>query len=164
MDFRALNKITRFDNYPLPVFEETVSNLHGGRYFSVIDLYSGFWQIKLAEDKLKTAFTVASGSYNFLRLPYGMYNSPASFQRLMDIVLRDLVGNECYVFTDDVIVFGKTIEGHASRLEHVLQRFDNLQLQPIKCFFAQPQVEYLGYIVSRDGIKASPDKSKAVQN
>ena len=84
----------------------------------------------------------------------------------MDIVLRDLVGNECYVFIDDVIIFSKTIEEHAARLEHVLQRFEkaNLQLQPEKCVFAQPQVEYLGYIVSRDGIRASPEKTKAVQN
>ena len=99
MDFRALNKITQFDNYPLPIFEETVSTLYGSRYFSVVDLYSGFWQIKLTEEyKMKTAFTVPSGSYKFLRLPYGLSNSPASFQRLMDVVLRDLVGTECYLF------------------------------------------------------------------
>jgi hypothetical protein len=84
----------------------------------------------------------------------------------MDLVLRDLVGNECYVFIDDVIVFGNTIDEHASRLSHVLERFDraNLQLQPGKCVFALPQVEYLGYIVSRDGVRASPDKTKTVRN
>jgi len=132
-----------------------VSILHGSRYFSVVDLYSGFWQIKLAEeDKLKTAFTLPSGSYNFSRLPYGMSN-----------VLRNLVRNECYVFIDDVIIFGRTREEHAARLEHVLQRFEkaNLQLQPGKCVFAQFQVEYLGYIVSKDDIKASPDKTRAVK-
>jgi hypothetical protein len=163
VDFRTLNKITTFEKYPLPVFNETVSTLHGTRFFSVIDLYSGFCQIKLPEeDKLETAFTVPSRRYNFLRLPYGLSNSPASFQRLMEIVLRDFVGNECYVFIVDVIVFGKTIREHATRLEHLIQRFDraNLQLQMSKCVFPKPQVEYLGYIVSRDGIKASPDKSK----
>ena len=84
----------------------------------------------------------------------------------MALVLRDLVGNECYVFIGDVIVYRNTIEEHASRLSHVLERFDraNLQLQPGKCVFAQPQVEYLGYIVSRDGIRASPDKTKAAKN
>jgi len=167
VDYRALNKVTQFDTYPLPIFEETVSTLHGSQYFSVLDCYSGFWQVKLAEeDKMKTAFSVPSGHYNFLRLPYGLANSPASFQRLMDLVLRDLVGNEAYVFIDVVIVYGNTIEEHASRLSHVLERFDRayLQLQPGKCVFAQPQVEYLGYIVSRDGIRASPDKTKAVKN
>jgi hypothetical protein len=167
VDFRALNKVTQFDTYPLPTFDETVSTLHGNRYFSVLDCYSGFWKLKLAEeDKMRTAFSMPSGHYKFLRLPYGLANSPASFQRLMDLVLRDLVGTECYTFIDDVIIFGDTIEEHASRLAHVLERFDqaNLQLQPGKCVFAQPQVEYLGCIVSRDGIRASPDKTKAVKN
>ena len=84
----------------------------------------------------------------------------------MDLVFRDLVGNEAYVFIDDVIVYGNTIEEHASRLSHVLERFDraNLQLQHGKCVFAQPQVEYLGYILSRNGMRASPEKTKAVKN
>ena len=89
VDFRSLNKVTQFDTYPLPIFEETVSTLHGSQYFSVLDCYSGFWQVKLAEaDKMKTAFSVPSGHYHFLRLPYRLANSPASFQRLMDLVLR----------------------------------------------------------------------------
>ena len=84
----------------------------------------------------------------------------------MDLVFRDLVGNECYVLAEDVIVYDNTIEEHASRLSHVLERFDraNLQLQPGKCVFAQSQVAYIGNIVSRDGIRASPDKTKAVKN
>jgi hypothetical protein len=166
LDFRALNKVVQYDNYPLPVFEETVSTLYGSAFFSVLDCQSGYWQVKIAEeDKMKTAFTVPSGSYQCVRLPYGLSTSPSSFQRMIDLVLRDLIGPECYVFIDDVIVFGKTIQEHASRLEHVLQRFEKakLQLHPGKCVFAQPQVEYLGYIVSKDGIKASPDKTKAVQ-
>jgi len=92
---------------------------------------------------MKRAFTVPSGSYKFFSLPYGLSNSPASLQRFMDVVLRDLVGTECYVFIDDVIDFGHTIEEHAGRLEHVLQRFEraNLQLQSGKCVFAQPRIE-----------------------
>jgi transposase InsO family protein len=167
VDFRALNSVTQFDTYPLPVLEETLSTLHGSKYFSVIDCFSGFWQIKIAEeDRLKTAFSVPSGHYNFVRLPYGLSNSPSSFQRLMDCVLRDLVGLECYVFIDDVIIFSDTIEEHASRLNHVLERFASakLQLQPSKCRFAQPQVEYLGYIVSADGIRATPEKTRAVEH
>ena len=117
MDFRSLNQVTQFDTYSLPIFEETVSTLHGNQYFSVLDCYSGFWQLKLAEeDRMKTAFLVPSRHYNLLRLPYGLANSPASFQRLMYLVLRELVCNESYVFIDDVIVFVNTIEKHASRL------------------------------------------------
>ena len=89
VDFRALNQVTQFDTYLLPIFEETVSTLHGSQFFSVLDCYGDFWQLKLAEEgKMKTAFSVPSGHYNFLRLPYGLANSPASFQRLMDLVLR----------------------------------------------------------------------------
>jgi len=166
VDFRALNAVTQFDTYPLPLFEETVSTLHGSKYFSVLDCYSGFWQIKIAEeDKLTTAFSTPSGHYHFNRLPYRLSNSPASFQRLMDIVLRNLSRTECWIFIDDLILFADTIEEHVRQLEHVLQRLEraNLQLQPAKCIFAQSQVQYLGYIVSRDGITASPDKLEAVR-
>jgi hypothetical protein len=118
IDYRALNKVTQFDSYPLPVFEETVSTMYGSAYFSVLDCLSGYWQIKIAEeDNMKTAFTVPSGSYQCLRLPFGLSSSPASFQRMMDLVLRDLIGTECYTFINDVIVFGRTIEEHAKRLE-----------------------------------------------
>jgi len=166
VDFRALNSVTQFDTYPLPVFEGTYSTLHGSKYFSVIDCYSGFWQIKIAEeDKMKTAFSTPSGHHHFHRLPYGLSNSQASFQRLKNVVLRDLTGTECWMFLDDLIVFSDTIEEHTRRLEHVLQRFEraNVQLQPAKCVFAQTIVQYLGYTVSQDGITTSPDKVKAVR-
>jgi hypothetical protein len=137
-----------------------------GANIFVIDCYSGFCQIKIAEeDKMKTAFSTPSGHYHFHRLPYALSNSPASFQRLMNVVIMDLTGTECWIFLDDMIVFSDTIEEHASRLEHVLQRFENanLQLQPAKCVFAKPRVQYLGCIVSRDGITVSPEKVKAVR-
>jgi len=92
-------------------------------------------------------------------------NSPASFQRLMDVVLKDLVGPECWVFIDDLIVFSKTSEEHDQRLENVFQRLEkaNLQLHPGKCEFARPRVKYLGYVLSSDGVSASADYVKAVQ-
>jgi hypothetical protein len=90
VDFRALNAVTKFDSYPLPRFEETTSTLVGSKYFSVLDCYSGFWQIKICEeDKEKTAFTVPSGHYEFSRLTYGLSNSPASFQRLVDVSAQE---------------------------------------------------------------------------
>ena len=92
------------------MFEETVSTLRGSKYFSVIDCYSRFWQIKITKKiKMKTAFSTPSGHYHFHRLPYGLSNSPASFQRLMAVVLRDLTGTECWIFLDDLIVFSDTI-------------------------------------------------------
>ena len=114
---------------------------------------------------MKTALSTPSGHYHFHRLPYGLSNSPAIFQRLMDVVLRHITGTDCWIFPDVLIAFSDTIEEHASRLEHVLQRFEraNLQLQPAKCVFAKRQVQYSGNIVSRDGIAASPDMVKAAR-
>jgi len=158
VDFRALNSVTKFDSYPLPVFEETTSTLHGSKYFSDLDCYSGFWQVGIKEEhKERTAFTVLSGHNEFNRLPFGLSNSPANFQRLMDTVLRSLIGSECHVFVEDIIFFSSSAEEHTKRLENILRRFEeaNLQLNPGKCKFAQPRVQYLGFVLSEDGISAS---------
>jgi len=96
----------QFDCYPLPNFEETVSTLHGSKYFTVLDFSSGFWQLHTAEShKGRTAFSVPSGHYEFQRLPFGLANSPANFQRLLGTVLSDLIGPECWAFIDDIIIF-----------------------------------------------------------
>jgi uncharacterized protein YerC len=122
-------------------------------------MYSAYWQVKITpEDKMKTAFSTPSGHYHFQKLSYGLSNSPSSLQRLMDVILRNLTGEFCYVFIDDMLVFVDTIE-HARRLHKVLQRFEKANLlHPGKCTYALPQVNYLGYVVSRDGVTASPRK------
>jgi hypothetical protein len=110
VDFRALNAVTQFGTYPLPLIEQASLALHGSKYFSTIDMYSGFWQVKIApEDKMKTAFSTPSEHYHFQRVHYGLIKSPSSFWRLMDVILRNLTGEFCYVFTDDNLVFGDTI-------------------------------------------------------
>ena len=115
VDFRALNAQTKFDPYPLPVFGETTSTLFGSRYFSVLDCYSGFWQVPIKEEhKERTGFSVPQGHYEFNRPPFGLSNSPSNFQRLMDIVLKSLVGTEYWVFIDDVIVFFQVSRGTCS--------------------------------------------------
>jgi len=118
------------------------------------------------EHKELTGFTVPSGHYEFNRLPFGLSNIPTNFQRLLDTVLKNLVGTDCFVFKDDIILFSSSAEEHARRLESVLQRFEkaNLQLHPGKCVFAQPQIQYLGSVLSENGVAASPEKVKAVQN
>jgi hypothetical protein len=166
VDFRALNAVTKFDPYPLPDLEHNISNLFGSKYFSILDCYSGFWQINIAEQhKEITGFTVPSGHYEFNRLPFGLSNSPANFRRLMDIVSQDLVGTDCYLYLD-VILFSNTAEEHAQKLERVLDRVEkaNLQLHPGKCEIAQPRVKYLGYTLSGERVSASSDKVDEVKN
>jgi len=93
LDFRALNSVTKFDPYPLPRFEQTTSVLHGSKYFSVLDCYSGFWHVTIKEQhRERTGFAVPFGHYEFNRLPFGFSNSLSNFQRLMDVVLRNLIG------------------------------------------------------------------------
>ena len=167
VDFRGLNSVTKFDPYPLPNFTDATATLHGSKYFSVLDCYSGFWQVNIKEEHEElTGFSVPSGHYEFNRLPFGLSNSPTNFQRLMDTVLRNLVGIECSIFVDDILIYSNSAEEHARRLENVFRRFEeaNLQLHPGKCTFAQSQVQYLGYILSENGISPSPEKVKAVRN
>jgi hypothetical protein len=103
VDFWALNVVFKFDPYLLPAFEETTSTLFGSKYFLVRDCYSGFRQVKIREDhRERTGFTVLFGHFEFNRLPFGLSNSLANFLLLMDIVLKNLVGVECYVFINDV--------------------------------------------------------------
>jgi hypothetical protein len=146
--------------------EETTSTLHGSKYFSVLDCYSGFWQVEIKEEhKELTGFSFPSDHYEFNRLQFGLSNSPANFQRLMDIDLKDLVGTECSIYVDNIVVFSGTPDEHARRLENVLQRFErsNLQLHPGNCVFAQTQVQYLGFDLSQEGSTPSPEKVKAVR-
>ena len=94
------------------MFEETTSTLYGSKYFTVLDSYIGFWQVSIKEEhRERTAFTVPTGHYEFNRLPFGLSNSPSNFPRLMDTVLRSLVGSECWVFVDDVVVFSRSAGG-----------------------------------------------------
>jgi hypothetical protein len=134
----------------------------------VLDLYLGFWEINIDEaHREKTAFSLQSlGHYEFTRLPYGLCNSPTILQRLIDLVLRNLIGHEAWVFIDDILIYSDKVEEHAKRLANVLERFKNanLQLQPEKCAFAKDKVTYLRFELSYRGTEASPDKVKAVQN
>jgi len=121
------------------VFEETTSNLYGSKYFTVLDCYSDIWQVGIKEKhKEKNGFSVPPGHYEFNRLAFGLKNSPANFQRRMDAVLKNLVGNECRGFIDDIIVYSKSAEEHATRLEKVIRKLAeaNLQLHPGKCVCA----------------------------
>ena len=167
VDYRRLNEITVSDAYPLPRTEDCLDALAGNCWFSTMDLQSGFWQVPLAEaSKEKTAFSTKMGLFHFNVLPFGLSNSPACFERLMEKVLKGLQWEECLLFVDDTIVPSKTFEEGIERLEHVLQRFSqaNLKLKPTKCNLFQKRIKFLGHVVSKDGTETDPEKIVAVRN
>ena len=165
VDYRKLNEVTRRDAFPLPRIDDLFDALAGARFFSTLDLASGYWQVEVKkEDRPKTAFSVPCGLYEFQTMPFGLVNAPATFQRVMQKALQDLVPDVCLVYLDDVIVLGKTIEEHLSNLEKVLNRIREvgLTLKPNKCYFLRPEVHYLGHIVSAEGVRTDPAKVSQV--
>uniref|UniRef100_A0A6V7LZN9 RNA-directed DNA polymerase n=1 Tax=Bracon brevicornis TaxID=1563983 RepID=A0A6V7LZN9_9HYME len=167
VDFRKLNDITIGDSFPLPNITDILDQLGQAKYFSTLDLAAGFHQIPVKEeDKCKTAFSTPLGHYEYNRLPFGVTGGPATFQRLMNSVLTGIQGLRCFVYLDDIVVFGKNLEEHNGRLKEVLQRLKeaNLRLQPDKCNFLKKEVVYLGHVISEKGVKADPTKTDAVRN
>lgn len=167
IDFKRLNAITIPDAYPIPDINHTLACLHGNKYFSTVDLTSGFHQIRMLEkDIKKTAFSTPNGKYEFLRLPFGLKNAPAIFQRMINDVLRPLIGICCYVYIDDIIIFGKDIKEHIENVEKVFRLLQkaNLKVNLEKSKFFQKEVEFLGYIVSEHGVRADPKKTAAITN
>lgn len=167
IDFRKLNEKTISDKYPIPDITETLSNLGGSKFFTTLDLKSGFHQIQLSEsDREKTAFSVKHGKYEFCRLAFGLKNAPSIFQRAIDDVLREHIGRRCFVYVDDVIIFSKSEQEHLNDVEVVLRSLyeANMRVSPEKSKFFQTTVEYLGFIVSQGGIKTCPGKVDTILN
>lgn len=166
VDFRTLNQRTKKDSYAIPRIEDTLHLLAGAKYFSKLDLKSGYWQVELAEeDKEKTAFQVGGlGFYECNRMPFGLCNAPATFQRLMERCMGDLNLQDCLIYLDDIIIFSSDIDTHIQRLDFVFSRLAayNLKLKPQKCEFFKTKTTYLGHVVSSEGIHADPAKTEAV--
>ena len=168
VDFRQLNLRTKKDSYALPRIEDILNALSGNKYFTILDMKSGYHQIELLEQhKERTAFTVGPlGFYEYHRMPFGLVNAPATYQRLMEECFEGLHLDICYIYLDDLIIFSKTFEEHLERLEKIFKRLReiNLKLSPKKCEFFKRKVKYVGNIVSEHGIEPDPDKIDKVQN
>ena len=167
IDYRKLNSRTIRDQYSIPRIEETLHALNGAQWFSCLDLKSGYYQIELEEaDKSKTAFWCPLGFFEFNRMPQGITNAPATFQRLMEKCVGDLNLMDVMVYLDDLLIFSKTLGEHERKLMEVLDRLQEfgLKLNPAKCQFFQTSVKCLGHVVSRDGVSTDPDKVKAVKS
>ena len=144
VDYRKLNAVTETDAYPLPRVDESIEAMAGAKYFSVLDLKSGYWQLPVKpEDRAKTAFVCLEGLFQFNVMPFGLVSTPASFQRLMDTVLQGLLGDFCCVYLDDTIVFSTSWAQHLQHIEDVLKRFRQagLQINPKKCQWGLKRVK-----------------------
>ena len=165
VDYRKVNELTRKDAYPLPRLDDTLETLSGSKWFSTLDLLSGYWQVEVEEcDRDKTAFVTKEGLYEFKVMPFGLSNAPATFQRLMDLTLAGLQWSHCLVYLDDIIVMGRSFEEHLGNLNLVLEwlRDANLKVKPVKCALFQEQVCYLGHIISSKGIATDPSKTSKI--
>ena len=168
VDFRQLNAATVKDAHPLPRIDDLLDALHGAKWFSTLDLKSGYWQVPIAEqDKEKTAFRTSSGQlYEFNQVPFGLCNAPATFSRLMDRVLAGLHWETCLFYLDDIIVFSSTWEEHLARLREVFERLRHakLKLGAPKCTFAAKEVSYLGHRVTEEGLLPDPSLLAAIRD
>ena len=165
IDYRKLNDLTRKDAYPIPRIDDTLDMHSGSKYFSTLDLASGYWQVPVAaEDKEKTAFSTHLGLFQFNRMPFGLCNAPSTFERLMEQVLKGLQWQVCLLYLDDIIIFSKDITEHFHRLISVFERIRqaNLRMKPKKCHLFQPEVDYLGHVVSQFGVSTADDKVEKV--
>ena len=153
LDYRRRNDLTVKDAYPIPHVDECLYSLSGSRWFSCLDLNSGFWQIEpYPADKKKIAFATNLGLYQFKIMPFGMANAPSTFERLIEDVMRGYQWVICLIYMNDVIVPSATFEESIIRLELVFQRLSeaNLKLKPSKCILFQHHLKFLGHIVSEE--------------
>ena len=130
IDFRQLNSITKKDAQPIPRIDDTLDSLSGACWFTTLDLASGYWQVQMEDsDKEKTAFATPFGLYQFRVMPFGLCNAPATFQRLMELVLRGLHWTTCLIYLDDIIIFSKPADEHLHHLQDVFERLRQAKLK-----------------------------------
>lgn len=164
-DYRALNSVTIRDRFPIPSVEDMLDELYGAAYFTKLDLISGFHQVRVhSADIHKTAFRTHNGHYVYLLMPFGLCNAPSTFQALMNTIFRPYLRKFVLVFFDDVLIYSPDWNTH---LEHVRQAFEllrqhKLYLRLNKCAFGQQQIEYLGHVVTHDGVRVDQGKIKAM--
>ena len=166
IDYRALNKITVKNKYPLPRIDQLMDSLAGAKVFTSLDLQSGYHQIRISpEDVSKTAFRTPFGHYQFKVLSFGLTNAPATFQAAMNDMLRPLLGKFVVVYIDDILIYSKDAKEHTSHVRQVLEllRANHYHIKLPKCEFEQEEVKFLGHIIGCNGVKVDPAKVAVIQ-
>jgi hypothetical protein len=165
IDYRKLNEKTVGDAYPLPDVTEILDQLGQSKYFSCINMVMGYHQIEMAENRAKTAFSTKEGHWEYKRLPFGLKTAPATFQRMMNVVLSGLTGSRCFVFLDDIVVYEKSLAEHDNKIRQVFDRIrgSNLKFKPGKCEFLRKEVSYLGHVISENGVLPDKAKTKVIE-
>ena len=167
IDYRALNQLTTKNGYPLPRIQELLDHVGDARVLSKMDLASGFWQVRVSERSIpKTAFNTIWGKYEWLAMPFGLCNAPATFQTIMNEALRPFLGKFVVVYLDDILIFSKTKEEHYDHLRQVLEvlRREKLITQPEKCVFATTELDFCGHIIGNGQIRPMPAKVDIIEN
>jgi hypothetical protein len=165
VDYRRLNDIIVKNRFPMPIIDEILDELAGTGYFSKLDMRSGYHQVRMkAEDEHKTAFQTHHGHYQFKVMPFGLTNAPATFQCIMNTVLEPFLRKFVLVFLDDILIYSPDLQSHIQHIKLVLEalRQHSLFMKISKCSFAQKQLEYLGHIITVDGVATDPSKTEAM--
>lgn len=167
VDYRLLNSVTIKERYPIPIIEDEIARLSGQGCFITLDLASGYYQVPIAEQsKHLTSFVTPDGQYEFNRMPFGLANAPAVFQRMINAVLGSARFNKAAAYIDDVLIFGRDCSECLERLEEILNMIEkaNLTLNLSKCDFLRDKIDYLGYEISAKGVRPGEKKILSVQN
>ncbi|MHB1865757.1 MAG: reverse transcriptase/ribonuclease H family protein, partial [Candidatus Saccharimonadales bacterium] len=165
VDYRKLNEVTKKDVYPLPHIHDTLDSLGGARYFTTLDMITGYWQVEISEeDREKTAFITKLGLFEYNRMPFGLTNAPATFQHLVDFLLEGMHWVNALDYLDDIVIYTKTFEEHLDALDSLFDRMRKIGLTAkiTKCHFCEASLKFLGHVISKDGISVDSDKIKAV--